>query len=93
MTKDDARRLQRDFIPNGKTVDASKLQFRRTAAEEIYQCCEAVAHDTQSCDIYCGKVAEFVSQIVEGNVVALCLKHKPPKHLILDELIVELHSK
>lgn len=81
FTKEAARRLQRDFIPGGKSVDISTLRFRKTDDHEIYQCCRKVSHDLQSGPIYCGDIAEYFATTTDGYT-CLCQRHKPPQHLI-----------
>lgn len=82
LTKESAKRLQRDYIPNGKSVDISTLRFRRTDDHEVYQCCQRTGHDIQSGAIYCGKISEYVASVEGDGIVALCESHKPPTHLL-----------
>ncbi len=83
ITKSDAKKLQRDFIPNGgRSVDIRLHTFRRTDDYEIYQCCRQVAYDPQSGPIYCGKVSEYIARIDDTGIVTLCERHKPPQELI-----------
>lgn len=83
MTKTQAAGLlKRDYIPNGKPVDCSKLTFRRTGEHEVYQCCHQVGYDVQSGPLYCGDIAEWISEVItEGGrgVIALCKRDAPPK--------------
>lgn len=80
LTKTDAKQLQSDYIPGGTPVDVRKLKFRRTQEWEVLQCCAQTSVDPQSGPIYCGAVAEFVSEEVNGGAVAFCGRrgHKPP---------------
>ena len=85
LTKSAARRLQRDYIPDGKLVDINTLKFRRTREDEVYQCCYPTAYDPQSGNIYCGGIAEWVANVDGGGVVCLCGErgHVPPPHTII----------
>ena len=81
LTKDDARRLRRDFIPSGGPVDINTLKFERTIAHEIYQCCKPVSYDPQSGPIYCGDICEYIAHTKNG-VVTFCERHPPPAHTL-----------
>ncbi len=85
MTKEDARRIRKlDFIPGGKPVDINTLRFRRTDSTEILHCCRQTSDDDiQSGPIYCGDIAEYVAP-TEGGAVALCERHSPPNHLLVE---------
>jgi hypothetical protein len=74
LTKEEAKRLRRDFVPDGERVDIRTLKFRRTGAGEVFQCCAQSGHDVQSGPIYCGDVAEYVA-LTERGVVGLCQGH------------------
>lgn len=74
MLKEQAKRLQSDFIPDGKRLsreEVLKLEFRKTTADEVYQCCLSTQYDMQSGPIFCGRVAEWIA-ITEGGFIALC---------------------
>ena len=88
LDKKRAEELQGDFVPGGKPIDIHKLSFRIVKEHEIYQCCHRVANDPQSGPIFCGRVAEYVTEIKDGEsdvtgVVALCKRHAPPKECII----------
>ena len=85
LTKDCAKTVRGEFIPGGKLVDISNLKFRKTKVYEVYRCCRRTGLDPQSGPFFCGDIAEFVAPVKEGGVVALCERHKPPSHLIIDE--------
>lgn len=93
MTKDFARRLQRDFIPDGGEVKMSTLRFRTTTDDEIFQCCAKVGYDPQSTYLYCGEISDFVALAGPGKVVALCSKHRPPAHLMTSDPIITLENE
>lgn len=82
MLKEDAKKLQRDFIPGGPQIshaEVSELKFRRTLPHEILQCCVKTQYDPQSGPIFCGRVSEWVAYYKNGMLVALCGKrgHNP----------------
>lgn len=84
MLKEDAKKLQQDFIPGGAQLsrdEVSKLEFRRTLSHEILQCCVKTQYDMQSGPIYCGRVSEWVAYFKDGMLVALCGKrgHTPDR--------------
>ncbi len=66
LAKEQAKGLQRDFIPNGGRIDIRTLRFRHTKPDEVYQCCRQVSHDPQSGPIYCGDVAEYNAPVNGG---------------------------
>ena len=82
LTKEKAKQLLKgDFIPGGKEVDITNLDFRETREDEVYQCCRQTGYDLQSGPLYCGNVAEYVA-FTDGGLVALCgnqRRHFPPK--------------
>ena len=81
LSKEQAKQLQRDFIPGGGPVDINTLRFRHTLSDEIYQCCKKTGNDPQSGPIYCGDVAEYIAR-TENGLVACCERHPPPRRLI-----------
>jgi len=95
LTKEKARELVNgDFVPNGKElVDARTLKFRKTKEHEVCRCHARVGYDPQSGPLYCGNIAEFVSETKEVKEdvviikrVALCGRgwHKPLKGTIIE---------
>jgi hypothetical protein len=84
MNKEDAKRLQEDYIPNGESVkDVTILNFRKTLDDEIYQCGMQIDNDIQSGPIYCGGIAQYIA-IEEEGIVAVCKRHA--KYLDNDSL-------
>ncbi len=71
------------FVPNGRMLTKEELKiikYRRTKNDEIYRCGAIVGDDwPQSGPIYCGRVADWISEIEDGKL-CLCERHKPPKH-------------
>lgn len=85
MTKKFAKRLQSDFVPDGRALsskEVAQLRFRRTRSHEVYQCAARTGHDPQSGPIFCGRVAEWVAYTDDG-ILALCEgRHRPPEGTI-----------
>lgn len=87
LTKSDAKRLVRDYIPKGRRLtssEAAQLRFRPTEEHEVHQCGRQVGDDIQSGPIFCGQLAEFIAEVDEHTIVVLCERHKP-KQSQLDE--------
>lgn len=80
LSKQEAKGLIReDFIPGGPRIcDVSKLRFRRTREDEVYQCCLKTSDDPQSGPIFCGEIAEYLAQVGNVGIVCLCERHRPP---------------
>ncbi len=73
ITKELARQLQRDYVPNGRAVNIEDFQgrWRRTRDGEILQCGRSRSYDLQSGPIYCGRVAEYVAEMGDDQLI-LC---------------------
>ncbi len=80
MTKQEARELQRDYLPNGGHVDREtvrKLVFRAAGPNEIYRCGMQSSYDPQSGPIFCGAVADYIAPLDKPTqVLCLCAYHK-----------------
>ena len=77
MTKDEAKALQKDFIPVGQTgepVDLSQVIFQPTKSHEVFRCVVPTGYDPQSGPIYCGDIADWIYR-KNGKYVALCNRH------------------
>jgi len=80
--KDLAKSLQREFFPKYNPSDEQNLQaisFRKTTENEIHRCCAETNYDSQSGPIYCGDIADYISNsplIPSDKLFAFCEKHK-----------------
>jgi hypothetical protein len=79
MLKSEAQALverMRDYIPKGRSVDVSKLLFRRAHDHEIHLCGVRTGRDIQSGPYYCGALADWLAQAEgDGQLAAVCDKH------------------
>ena len=68
-----------DFIPGGKEISPKGLNYRPTTEYEIYRCCAQTENDPQSGPLFCGKLADYTSEVIENGkligYVAVCNKH------------------
>lgn len=97
LTKSLAKQIGRgNFIPDGPSIDVTKLTFRRTAEHEVFPCSFTVGNDIQSGPLYCGDVAEFIATAehskTEGGkrvmgIVTVCSRcsRKLPRHVFAPE--------
>ncbi len=77
------KELKSDFVPNGPPVDIRSCVFRRLRDNEpVRQCCRRVSHDIQSGPIFCGCIADYLTELEDGEV-ALCERHRLPDNQII----------
>jgi hypothetical protein len=60
--------LKEDYIPGGKRIDITNIEFRRTEEHEVFRCCAITGNDVQSGPFYCGSIAEWVCETDDGIV-------------------------
>jgi len=80
MRKSEAKALiekMRDYIPNGKPADVSKLTFRPTLERgDLFLCGVQTGDDIQSGPYFCGKPADWVAVSEDGGTAAVCDRHR-----------------
>jgi hypothetical protein len=89
ITKEFAKKLQRDYVPNGQPTDYVDA-IRDTKDYEIYQCACSTGYDPQSGPIYCGDIADYLGTYVDKTCyVSVCKRHKH----VLDRLLAKGKQK
>jgi hypothetical protein len=83
--KETIREFKKDFVPKEiggilSQKEYKSLKFRKTKSDELHRCGTIVGDDwPQSGYIYCGDIAEWINELENGYIVALCSKHAPTK--------------
>ena len=79
VTRQEAKQLQRDYIPNGSRVDEETVRclvYRALTEGEIHRCGWSDSYDPQSGPIFCGQVADWMAPVANGETLYLCAYHR-----------------